>query len=174
LKGFCGVGLTVDRAKELSSGVGLPESHPDTEKDHLAECRAAPAAAGMAARPLKILVVEDNPVNQKLVRIQLNRLGYATDLAANGLQALSALKAGVYDVVLMDCQMPELDGYQATVQIRASQEVKIQPWIIAVTASAMMGDRERCMEAGMDEYLTKPVDPDLLKAMLERRAGTAR
>lgn len=106
---------------------------------------------------LSILLVEDNRVNQKVAKQMLKRLGYENiSLANNGKEALFAFEKSLYDLVLMDVQMPEMDGLEATRQIRRQSEMK-QPWIIAMTANAMAGDREMCLEAGMNDYLSKPL-----------------
>jgi len=107
--------------------------------------------------PLRILLTEDNATNQKLALRILGRLGYHADVAANGLQALQALERGVYDVVLMDVQMPEMDGLEATRQLRKRLPEERQPRVIAMTANAMQGDREMCLAAGMDDYVSKPI-----------------
>ena len=107
--------------------------------------------------PLRILLAEDNAVNQKLALRLLERLGYRADLAANGLEVLEALHRQVYDVVLMDVLMPEMDGIEATCHIRQEIEGDRQPRIIAVTANAMEEDRDRYLAAGMDDYLSKPI-----------------
>ena len=113
----------------------------------------------MAARhPLRILLAEDNAVNQKLAMRLLQQMGYRADLASNGVEAVESVQRQAYDVVLMDVQMPELDGLDATRQICALMPTKAQrPHIVAMTANAMQGDREMCLEAGMDDYLTKPI-----------------
>jgi CheY-like chemotaxis protein len=118
---------------------------------------------------LRILIAEDNPVNQKLLGIQLRKLGYTADLAQDGKEVLAALKTTGYDVILMDCQMPEMDGYEVTRKIRANQDLPFQPWIIAMTANAMQGDREKCLLAGMDEYLAKPINLPALKVLLDNK-----
>jgi CheY-like chemotaxis protein len=116
--------------------------------------------------PLRILLAEDNPTNQKLATIILGRLGYTADLAANGLEVLQALGRQSYDVVLMDMQMPEMDGLEATRHIRWELPAARQPHIIAMTANAMRGDREACLAAGMNDYVSKPIRVEELVAAL--------
>ncbi|MES1265999.1 MAG: response regulator, partial [Variovorax sp.] len=117
----------------------------------------------MAARhPLRILLAEDNAVNQKLALRLLQQMGYRADLAANGIEAVESVQRQAYDVVLMDVQMPELDGLDATRQICTLMRGGGRPRIVAMTANAMQGDREMCMAAGMDDYLTKPIRVDRL------------
>jgi CheY-like chemotaxis protein len=134
---------------------------------------AAPAAVkpqmdpGMADRhPLRILLAEDNVVNQKLALRLLQQMGYRADLASNGLEAVESVERQTYDVVLMDVQMPELDGLDATRRICARMAEGKRPRIIAMTANAMQGDREMCLAAGMDDYITKPIRVDQLIAAL--------
>jgi CheY-like chemotaxis protein len=117
--------------------------------------------------PLRILLTEDNTVNQKLALRILQRMGYRADVAANGLEALAALRRQRYDVILMDVQMPEMDGLEATRQIRSTFAPDHQPHIIAMTANAMQGDREVCLEAGMNDYVSKPIQVKELQAALE-------
>ena len=113
---------------------------------------------GLASRhPLRILLVEDNAVNQKLALRLLAQMGYQADVAGNGIEAIEAVERQRYDLVLMDVQMPELDGLEATRRIVAEVPVESQPWIVAMTANAMDGDRERCLEAGMKSYIAKPI-----------------
>ncbi len=122
----------------------------------------------MALRlPLRILLAEDNQVNQKLAVLLLMRLGYAVDLAENGQEVLDAMQQHTYDVILMDVQMPEMDGLEATRRLRATLPPNRQPHIIAMTANAMQGDRELCINAGMDDYISKPVEVTALVAALE-------
>ena len=118
--------------------------------------------------PMRILIVEDNPVNQKLTERVLSKLGYQSEIATNGLEALEAVKKQQYDLVLMDVQMPEMDGLEATRLIR--KLLSTQPIIIAMTANAMQGDREACLQAGMDDYISKPVKMDALVNLLEKWA----
>jgi len=125
--------------------------------------------AGMAARhPLRILLAEDNAVNQKLALRLLAQMGYRADVAGNGLEAVAALERQPYDVVLMDVQMPELDGLAATRRIRALTLAAGQPHIVAMTANAMQGDRELCLQAGMDDYISKPIKVEELIGALDR------
>ncbi|MBI5302564.1 MAG: PAS domain S-box protein [Chloroflexi bacterium] len=118
--------------------------------------------------PLRLLLAEDNLVNQKVALLILQKMGYRADVAGNGLETLDALRRQTYDVVLMDVQMPELDGLDATRRIRAEFDPAQQPRIIAMTAEAMQGDREICLAAGMDDYITKPVRVEELARALER------
>ncbi len=117
--------------------------------------------------PLRILLAEDNMVNQKLAVRMLARMGYRADISANGIEAIDALRIGNYDLILMDVQMPEMDGMQATRAIRAQFPAAQQPFIVAMTANAMQGDREECLAAGMDDYISKPIDVKELHRVLE-------
>ncbi|MCK9565870.1 MAG: ATP-binding protein, partial [Methanothrix sp.] len=118
-------------------------------------------------KSLSILLAEDNMVNQIVTQRMLNKLGYRADVAANGIEVLQALERRHYDVVLMDVQMPEMDGLKATQAIRQRWPVEDLPVIIAMTASALKGDREMCLAAGMDGYVSKPVKMEMLRAALE-------
>jgi two-component system, sensor histidine kinase and response regulator len=126
--------------------------------------------AELVRRNVRILLVEDNLTNQEVARAMLKKLGYGADLAVNGLEAVEALSRIPYDLVLMDCQMPEMDGFEATRRIRDAASGVINPRvpIIAMTANAMQGDQKHCMEAGMDDYLAKPVQPKRLSEVLDR------
>ncbi|MCA9706879.1 MAG: response regulator [Myxococcales bacterium] len=123
--------------------------------------------------PLSILVAEDNPINQRLAAVTLERLGYRGDVVADGEEALEALRQRSYDVVLMDVQMPMLDGLATTRRVRAELPSRHQPHIIAITASATVQDRRDCMDAGMDDYISKPFRAQELAAALRRAGGRA-
>ena len=116
----------------------------------------------------RILLAEDNPVNQKVALAMLKHLGYKADVAVNGKEVLNSLEQKSYDVILMDIQMPEMDGLDATKFIRSSLPAAKQPRIIAMTAYTLQGDREQCLAAGMDEYISKPVKMEELKDALEK------
>lgn len=118
-----------------------------------------------------ILLVEDNPVNQKIMNKLVEKMGYRFDTVNNGKEALKALKKGSYDLIMMDIQMPEMGGFETTHIIRNSNSPVKNPKIpiIAMTAHAMTGDREKCLEAGMDDYISKPIDPEKLKTAIENQ-----
>jgi CheY-like chemotaxis protein len=127
------------------------------------------AAAATASRTEAVLLAEDNAVNQKVALLMLAKAGYRADVAADGHEAIAAVKRQHYDIVLMDVQMPELDGLEAARQINTLRPARAdRPWIIAITANAMQGDRELCLAAGMDDYISKPMKTEELAAALER------
>ena len=122
---------------------------------------------------VRILLAEDNPVNQRVAVSQLKKLGYAADSVTDGTKVLDAMKHKAYDIILMDCQMPEMDGYEASRQIRQAERLPDSPflrspYIIALTANTMEGDRERCLESGMNDYLSKPIDINDLSQVLHK------
>jgi CheY-like chemotaxis protein len=144
----------------------------------------ATAPAGMAsnnessslpdspAGPLRILMAEDNVINQKVGKLILQRAGFNIDLVGDGNEALEAHRTHPYDLILMDCQMPTMDGFEASRQIR--QLPQRQPVIVAVTANALVGERERCLNAGMDDYLSKPFQAEQLVAVVKKWIAKAR
>jgi CheY-like chemotaxis protein len=107
---------------------------------------------------LRILLAEDNVVNQKVAVRLLERMGYRPDVASNGCEALEAVHRQPYDVVLMDVQMPEMDGLEAARRIRSEFDATKRPRLVALTANVLQGDKQMCLEAGMDDYLAKPLD----------------
>lgn len=120
------------------------------------------------SRESRVLLAEDNPVNQRIVIRLLEKLGVPADVVGNGREAVDAMTKRTYDLVLMDCQMPEMDGFEATAIIRNNERNDRHTPICALTANAMEGDRERCLAAGMDDYVSKPVGLDELKARVDR------
>jgi CheY-like chemotaxis protein len=125
------------------------------------------------AYPLRILIAEDNSVNQKVALRMLARLGYQPEVASNGIDALAAFGQRPFDLILMDVQMPEMDGVVATRRIRADFPAQAQPFIAAMTADAMTGDREKYLAVGMNDYISKPISVADLIAVL-RRAHSAK
>ncbi len=165
-------------------------AEPQSTVSGPATARSSPAGP---LNPLRILVAEDNAVNQVVALRHLEKLGYSADLVANGVAVLEALKRETYDLILMDCQMPGMDGYEATRQIRLDEAKRHGSYgetknrsngqrllpqvksvrIVAITASAMQGDRERCISAGMDDYIVKPLNVDDLKRVLKETSQLA-
>jgi CheY-like chemotaxis protein len=143
--------------------------------DHVPLAKTVPLPAPPPPQPAqpqkpksaRILLAEDNLINQKVAVGLLKNIGFDADVVANGLEALQALERKPYDLVLMDCQMPELDGYEATQRIRDNPKTSTTR-IIAMTANAMRGESEKCLAAGMDDYLSKPVRLETLREMITR------
>jgi CheY-like chemotaxis protein len=131
----------------------------------LVPSRLAPGSRG------RILIAEDNPVNQRVARLQVERLGFEADVVVNGQEALEALANLAYALVLMDCQMPGMNGYAATRELRRREAGERHLPVIAMTANAFSTDRDGCLAAGMDDYLSKPVSLRSLGAMLDRWTG---
>ncbi len=151
----------------LPLGVVSAMPHDERTNGLMAPAMALAIPAPLLERKcVKILVAEDNPTNRQVVMAQLGKLGFEADAAVNGVEAVAMLQHQAYDVVLMDCSMPMMDGYEATRRIRASGDVKTP--IVAVTAHAMQGDREKCEQAGMNDFLSKPIDMQELEKMLTR------
>jgi len=120
----------------------------------------------------RVLLVEDNAANQKLALLLLKKLGYEAQLAVNGREALQAASFGDVTLILMDCQMPEMDGFEATQEIRQQEQGTGRHIpIIAMTANAMQDDRQKCLQVGMDDYVSKPINPQKLKEILDRWAN---
>lgn len=166
------------RMKHLQSAISASIATLDAERNGLTRLSgsAQEAAAEEAVIPrFSVLLVEDNAVNLKVGLAMLQRVGCEADFALNGVDALKKIASKAYDIIFMDSQMPEMDGYEASKQIRLAEAQRL--WgerhrlrVIAMTASAMQGDREKCLAAGMDDYLAKPIRPDLLQAALVRSA----
>src|SRR4029079_2978389 len=131
---------------------------------------SAPTLDATFARrlPLRLLLADDNPINQKVGLSVLQKLGYRADVAHNGLEVLKALERKPYDLIFLDVQMPEMDGLETARRICQQWPQEKRPRIIAMTGNALMGDREKCLQAGMDDYISKPVRLPELQSALER------
>ena len=165
--------LTVGQTAATLGASGLRDEPVLVVDDH-ATNRGIPRPEPPRARPLRVLLAEDNYINQKLAAALLEDAGHQVSLATNGREAAEAAARGAFDVVLMDVQMPEMDGFEATVAIRAAERATGRHLpIVAMTASAMKGDRERCLAAGMDGYVAKPIDATELCATLEQATAPA-
>ena len=187
----CPFGNRLDPSRARLAGIASVLSQPFL-RDRLLETLTtlfAPAAVAEGSDPqqamqqaspddstagdMNILLAEDNSVNQTLAVRLLEKIGYRVDVVENGLDAVDRVRRRRYDLVLMDCQMPEMDGYQATAEIRRLEADQRHTNIIAVTANAMLGDREKCLKAGMDDYLSKPIQLAQLKSVLDRWSRVA-
>ncbi len=162
----------VKQSRLLDSLVNTTHAPVASAPPHTPRAEAGPPQMRPAVQPLRILLAEDNAVNQKLALRQLQKLGYAAHAVGNGAEVLQEVERFGFDVILMDCQMPEMDGYEVTIRLREFEKRnagrRTPAYIIAVTAHAMDGDRERCLSAGMNDYLTKPLHIAQLETALLR------
>jgi signal transduction histidine kinase len=166
MEGEIGVDSVPEQGSTFWFTIGLKQLKPSLEvQPPIAPASAMDTSVNAATR---ILLVEDVDINRNLVLQMLKHLGYRADAASNGQQALERLSERNYDIVLMDCQMPVLDGYEATRQLRQRENSHQKTIVIGFTAHAMVGDREKCLAAGMDDYITKPIRLQDLNAMLQR------
>jgi CheY-like chemotaxis protein len=157
----------VKQARLFDRLTQVMEGHESKKTTRSGTTRLPVAPVQPETPQVRILLAEDNSINQMVALGLLQKLGFTADTATNGLEVITAVEQKNYDIILMDCQMPELDGYEATQQIRASQK-EHAPRIIAMTANALRGESERCLAVGMDDYLSKPVRLETLRAMLTR------
>ncbi|MDH3528519.1 MAG: response regulator [Acidobacteriota bacterium] len=160
------------RVKKANSRDAASEPVFERHAPVIKDSDVAPTSPNMKNQNTRILIAEDNLVNQKVMLNQVNRLGYPADLVENGQEVLDALAEQHYSMVLMDCQMPIMDGFETTARIRANEEVTGERIpIVAVTARAFKGDRERCLEQGMDDYISKPADQQTLREVIGKWAA---
>jgi two-component system, sensor histidine kinase and response regulator len=157
-----------DTLVSVARGTALPRAGATAATAHVSG-----SATAAEPRGPRILIVEDTPINRQVARGMLDRLGYGADVASNGLEALESLSRGSYAAILMDCQMPVMDGFEATREIRQREGTIRHTPIIAMTANAKRGERERCLAAGMDDYIAKPVRLQELQSRLRRWSGSA-
>ena len=133
-------------------------------------CNASLNAGSPPQARGRVLVVEDNPINQRVAVILVNKMGFTADVANDGSEALNLINGNDYELILMDCQMPVMDGFEATRAIRSLDRPIAKVPIIAVTANVMEGQRDKCLEAGMNDYLPKPINRELLSKTIEKWA----
>jgi len=169
--GVAGVVTKPVRHQQLHDAVRVALGFASSGQDAGQEAQGRTTGEARPTIKARILLAENNPVNQKVAVRMLEKMGHRVDVVGNGLEAVQAARDLPYDVILMDCQMPEMDGYQAVAEIRKLEGTARHTPIIAMTANAMAGDRERCLEAGMDDYVAKPVRAAELIAALGRRLG---
>jgi len=169
--GFCAAFQKPVRQTTLKRALQKLWIPADEVAVHAEEIASTPTSdkPGPVAR---ILIADDNIVNQTLAKRMVEKLGHKADVVANGCETIDALSLIEYNLIFMDCQMPEMDGYQATREIRKGENGKSRLPIIAMTANALEGEKERCFAAGMDDYITKPIRLQDLKTAIQRWAGS--
>ena len=166
--GAIGVDSTFGKGSDFWITVRLRRASRSESRSEIKSAGSSDANIGLSLRPLRILVAEDNRTNLPVLVSMLSKDGHRVDVAANGIEAVNAVRDIPYDLVLMDVNMPEMDGATATKTIRAFAGPRSQVAIIALTADAMDGDREKYLDAGMDDYVPKPIDPPELAAAIAR------
>jgi CheY-like chemotaxis protein len=168
------VGVQVQQGSAPVFWCRIPVQYPvqqETEESDRPSSGGGPTLPLSGKQPIRMLMAEDNSINQRVGKLILQKAGYRIDLVSDGSEAVDAHQKSPYDVILMDCQMPTMDGFEATRRIRSAG--LRQPVIIAVTANALVGERERCLAAGMDDYLSKPFQAEQLVAIVEKWAEEA-